>query len=49
MNKDRVKILSDMIKSYNISYFSIDWIMKMLDMKRNEIRMYKIKRLFNEE
>jgi hypothetical protein len=46
---DRMKIMSGMIKSYNTSYFSIDWIMKMLDLKRNEIRMYKIYKLFKNE
>lgn len=47
--KDRMKVMSDMINSYNTSYFSIDWMMKMLDMKRNEIRMYKINKLFNND
>ena len=47
--KHRMKIMSDMINSYNTSYFSIDWIMKMLDMERNEIRMYKINKLFKND
>ena len=49
MNKDRVKILSDMISSYNNQYFSVDWIIKMLGVERNEVRKYKIRKLFNEE
>lgn len=49
MNKGRVKMLSDMISSYNNQYFSTDWIMKMLDLNRNEIRKYKIEKIFNDE
>lgn len=45
MNKDRMKMI-DMINSYNTSYFSIDWIIKMLDLKRNEVRKYKINKLY---
>ena len=48
MNKDRVKILSDMISSYNNHYFSVDWIIKMLGLERNEVRKYKIRKLFDE-
>ena len=44
MNKDRVKILSDMISSYNNQHFSIDWIIKMLGLERNEVRKYKIRK-----
>ena len=49
MNKDRVKMLSDMISSYNNQYFSVDWIIKMLGLERNEVRKYKINKLFNDE
>jgi hypothetical protein len=49
MNKDRMKIMSDMIKSYNTPYFSIDWIIKMLGLERNEVRKYKINKLFNND
>ena len=47
MNKD--KMLSDMISSYNNQYFSVDWIIKMLGLERNEVRKYKINKLFNDE
>jgi hypothetical protein len=49
MNKDKVKMLSDMISSYNNQYFSVDWIIKMLGLERNEVRKYKINKLFNDE
>jgi hypothetical protein len=49
MNKDRMKIMSDMIKSYKYSNFSIDWIIKMLGLERNEVRKYKINKLFNND
>ena len=49
MNKDRMKIMSDMIKSYNTPYFSIDLIIKMLGLERNEVRKYKINKLFNND
>jgi hypothetical protein len=49
MNKNRMKIMSDMINSYNTSYFSIDWIIKMLGLERNEVRKYKINKLFENE
>lgn len=49
MNKDRMKIMSDMIKSYNTPYFSIDWIIKMLGLERNEVRKYKINKLFKND
>ena len=49
MSKDRMKIMSDMINSYNTQYFSIDWIMKMLDIERNEVRKYKINKLFKND
>jgi hypothetical protein len=48
MNKDKVKMLSDMISSYNNQYFSVDWIIKMLGLERNEVRKEKIKKLFND-
>ena len=46
MNKDSMKIMIDRMNSFDTSYFSIDWIMKMLDLKRNEVRMYKINKLY---
>ena len=49
MNKDRMKIMSDMINSYNTQYFSIDWIIKMLGLEKNEVRKYKINKLFENE
>jgi hypothetical protein len=46
---NRIKILSDMISSYNNNMnFSVDWIIKMLGLKRNEVRKYKIRKLFDE-
>jgi hypothetical protein len=52
---NRIKILSDMISSYNnntekllVPDFSVDWIIKMLGLKRNEVRKYKIRKLFDE-
>jgi hypothetical protein len=47
---NRIKILSDMISSYNNNNmnFSVDWIIKMLGLKRNEVRKYKIRKLFDE-
>ena len=49
MSKDRIKTMSDLINSYDTSYFSIDWIIKMLGLERNEIRKYKINKLFENE
>ncbi len=49
MNKDRIKTMSDIINSYNSTYFSIDWIIKMLGLERNEVRKYKINKLFNND
>ena len=47
MNKDRMKIMYDMISSSN-NHFSVDWIIKMLGLERNEVRKYKIRKLFDE-
>ena len=49
MSKDRIKTMSDLINSYDTSYFSIDWIIKMLGLERNKIRKYKINKLFENE
>ena len=46
MNKDRMKIMIDRMNSFDPSYFSIDWIVKMLGLERNEVRKYKINKLF---
>lgn len=50
--KIKIDILNEkinIIKSYDTQYFSIDYIIKMLDLKRNEIRMYKINKLFKND
>jgi hypothetical protein len=49
MSKDRIKTMSDIINSYNSTYFSIDWVIKMLGLERNEVRKYKINKLFDDE
>jgi len=49
MSKDRIKTMSDIINSYNSTYFSIDWVIKMLGLERNELRKYKINKLFDDE
>ena len=42
--------MNNIDNKYNNQYFSIDWIMKMLGLERNEFRKYKIKKIFpNEE
>jgi hypothetical protein len=46
MNKDSMKIMIDRMNSFDPSYFSTNWIMKMLDLKRNEVRKYKINKLY---
>ena len=35
--------------SYNNQYFSADWIREMLNLEKNDIRKYKINRIFNDE
>ena len=49
MNKDSMKIMIDLMNSFDPSYFSTNWIMKMLELERNEVRMYKINKLFENE
>ena len=44
-----MKIMIDRMNSFDPLYFSTNWIMKMLDLKRNEVRMYKINKLFKNE
>ena len=46
MNKDSMKIMIDRMNSFDPSYFSIDWIIKMLGLERNEVRKYKINKLY---
>ena len=50
--QDRVEMISNMMNiadSYNNQYFSVDWIKKMLNLEKNDIRKYKINRIFNDE
>ena len=52
MNKNKLESLNSLLNvfnSYNSEYFSNDWMMKMLNLERNEIRKYKINKLFNDE
>jgi hypothetical protein len=49
VGKDRMKIMIDRMNSFDPSYFSIDWIIKMFGLERNEVRKYKINKLFENE
>lgn len=42
----RIKELTDVIDS---SYFSKDWIMKMLDINKNDVRKNKIKKILDDK
>lgn len=46
--KARVDMFKSMIDSGGSNYFSTDYIMKMLNINKNEIRKYKIWKIFNE-
>jgi hypothetical protein len=48
-NKESIDSLMSVLKSYDSHYFSIDWIMKLLGLERNEVRKYKINKLFENE
>ena len=52
MNKNKLESLNSLLnvlKSYDSHYFSHDWIMKLLGLERNEVRKYKINKLFENE
>ncbi len=47
--QSRVDILGGLMgvyNSYNDNYFSLEYLMKMLNLNRNEIRKYKIEKIF---
>jgi hypothetical protein len=47
--QSRVDIFSILMNnSYNDKYFSPEYLMKMLNLNRNEIRKYKIGKIFND-
>lgn len=49
--QDRVEMISNMmniVDSYNNQYFSVDWIKKMLNLEKKDIRKLKINRIFND-
>jgi hypothetical protein len=49
--QSRVDIFDSLMcvyNSYNDNYFSPEYLMKMLNLNRNEIRKYKIGKIFND-
>lgn len=46
--KNKLELLNSLMGA-NDNYFSMDWIMKMFNLNRNEIRKYKIEKIFNDE
>lgn len=50
--QNRIEMIGNMMDIadiYNNQYFSVDWIKKMLNLEKNDIRKYKINRIFNDE
>lgn len=45
--QSKVKVLGSLMGA-NDNYFSVDYLMKMFNLQRNEIRKNKIEKLFNE-
>jgi hypothetical protein len=49
--QSRVNVLESIMQvydSYSKNYFSVNHIMKMLNLNKNDIRKYKIQKLFND-
>lgn len=49
--QDRVEMISNMmniVDSYNNQYFSLNWLKKMIDLEKKDIRKLKINRIFND-
>jgi len=47
--QDRIKVLTEQINTYDNLYFSKDYLMKMFNLNKNDIRKSKINRIFNDE
>lgn len=45
----RIKELTEMINSYDSRHFSKDWLMKMLDINKNDVRKNKIKKILDDK
>jgi hypothetical protein len=46
--QSKVELLESLMGAAD-NYFSTNYLMKMLDLNRNEIRKYKIEKIFNDE
>ena len=47
--QDKIKVLTDQINTYDSLYFSKDYLMKMFNLNKSDIRKSKINRIFNDE
>jgi hypothetical protein len=47
--QDRIKSLTDQINTFDNLYLSKDYLMKMFNLNKNDIRKSKINRIFNDK
>jgi hypothetical protein len=47
--QDKIKVLTEQINTYDSLYFSKDYLMKMFNLNKSDIRKSKINRIFNDE